>query len=60
MRLLIAAATFAFLTALAPASSAQALATQIVGNKLTLMSAPYKSPQTGQDTVFGVTYERVE
>jgi hypothetical protein len=33
---------------------------EIVGNRLTLTSAPYKSPQTGQDTVFVVTYERVE
>jgi hypothetical protein len=33
---------------------------EIVGNKLTLMSAPYKSPQTEQDTVFIVTYERVD
>ena len=33
---------------------------EIVGNQLTLTSAPYKSPQTGQDTAFAVTYERVE
>ena len=33
---------------------------EIVGNKLTLMSAPFKSAQTGQDTVFVVSYERVE
>jgi hypothetical protein len=33
---------------------------EIVGNKLTLMSAPFKSAQSGQDTVFVVTYERVE
>ena len=33
---------------------------EIVGNKLTLMSAPFKSAQSGQETVFVVTYERVE
>ncbi len=33
---------------------------EIVGNKLTLMSAPFKSPQSGQETAFVVTYERVE
>ena len=33
---------------------------EIVGNKLSLMSAPFKSAQTGQDIVFVVTYERVE
>lgn len=33
---------------------------EIVGNRLTLTSAPYKSQQTGQDTVFVVTYERVD
>jgi len=33
---------------------------EIVGNKLTLMSAPFKSAQTGQDTVFVVTYERAD
>ncbi len=33
---------------------------EIVGNKLTLMSAPFKSPQSGQEIVFVVTYERVE
>jgi hypothetical protein len=32
----------------------------IVGNKRTLMSAPFKSAQTGQDTVFVVSCERVE
>ena len=33
---------------------------EIVGNQLTLMSAPFKSAQTGQDTVFVVTYERAD
>lgn len=33
---------------------------EIVGDKLTLMSAPFKSPQSGQETAFVVTYERVE
>lgn len=33
---------------------------EIIGNRLTLTSAPYKSAQTGQDTVFVVTYERVD
>lgn len=32
----------------------------IVGNKLSLTSAPFKSTQTGQETVFVVTYDRVE
>jgi len=33
---------------------------EIVGNKLTSTSAPYKSMQTGKDTIFVVTYERIE
>lgn len=33
---------------------------EIVGNRLTLMSAPFKSTQSGQEIVFVVTYERVE
>jgi hypothetical protein len=33
---------------------------EIVGNKLTVTSAPVKSTQTGKDIVFTVTYERVE
>jgi hypothetical protein len=33
---------------------------EIVGNKLTVRSAPVKSTQTGKDIVFTVTYERVE
>ena len=33
---------------------------EIVGNRLTLSSAPFKSPQSGQDMVFVVTYERAE
>ena len=31
---------------------------EIVGNQLTWTSAPFKSPQTGQDMVFVVTFER--
>lgn len=33
---------------------------EIVGNQLTWTSAPFKSPQTGQDIVFVVTFERVD
>ena len=33
---------------------------EIVGSRLTLTSPPFKNPQTGQETVFVVTYERVE
>jgi hypothetical protein len=33
---------------------------EIVGNKLTIATAPFKDPATGQDTVYVTTYERVE
>ena len=33
---------------------------EIVGNKLTVTSAPVKSGATGKDIIFEVTYERVE
>lgn len=33
---------------------------EIVGNRLSLTSVPFKSAQTGQETVFVVTYDRVE
>jgi hypothetical protein len=33
---------------------------EIVGNKLTIATAPFKDPAIGQDTVYATTYERVE